>query len=61
LIQKRTEKLSTMKPPPHKWWELKDKTFIDEYIKHVFMIGSDTTHVEEYIKHVEELQLKELI
>lgn len=61
LVQKRGEELSKLKPPPNKWWELKDKTFIDEYIKHVFMTNSDPMNVQDYLRRVEELQIEELI
>jgi len=61
LNYKRESELKQLKPPPNKWWELKDKTFIDEYIKHVFMTGSEQSNVDTYLKYVEELQIRELI
>jgi len=58
---KRESELKKLKPPPNKWWELKDKTFIDEYVKHVFMTNSEQNNVDTYLKYVEELQMRELI
>jgi len=60
LNNKREEELKKLRPPPNKWWELKDKSFIDEYTKHVFMNFSDPVDVEGYLKYVEELKNREL-